>query len=292
VPARASSMADVQLLQASGPGSTAISVRVQAVVLFNISDSFIRRPDGQARVIGTLLGVVGSDGVVDVRNSYVVPHSETADGVVAVDIDYHRTMLELSLRVNAKENVVGWYSTGRGVTGSDALIQDFFARECPTCVHLTVDPNLTVEKSVVKAYVGSSLTLADRQLASYFQDVPLDLRLVEAERVGIENLKKPLVDHIPTDLEGIEATLTRLQSMLETVSSYVDAVLDGRIAPDNTIGRYLADTVAAVPKFSQDVFDRLFNDSVQDQLLLLYLANLTRAQLAIAEKLNTAAQSM
>ena len=36
-------------------GPAGISVSVQPVVLLNICDSYIRRNDGQARVIGTLL---------------------------------------------------------------------------------------------------------------------------------------------------------------------------------------------------------------------------------------------
>lgn len=97
---------------------------------------------------------------------------------------------------------------------------------------------------------------------------------------------------------------------------------EGQIEPDNSIGRFLADTMASVPRISADAFDKLFNDSVQvgchailhsqrnmkidttnavltyivvcvcvqDLLLVLYLANLTKTQLTLAEKLNTAAQ--
>ena len=44
----------------------------------------------------------------------------------------------------------------------------------------------------------------------------------------------------------------------------------------------------AVPKLPGDVFGKLFNDSIQDVLLVTYLSNLTRTQLALAERLNTA----
>lgn len=50
------------------------------MVLFTIADAFIRRNDGQERVIGTLLGSV-SDGVLEVKNCYAVPHSESNDQV-------------------------------------------------------------------------------------------------------------------------------------------------------------------------------------------------------------------
>jgi hypothetical protein len=42
---------------------------------------------------------------------------------------------------------------------------------------------------------------------------------------------------------------------------------EGKIPADNTIGRYLADTVAVVPRINAESFDTLFNDSVQVSLL-------------------------
>jgi len=84
--------------------------------------------------------------------------------------------------------------------------------------------------------------------------------------------------------------LERLQGMIDTVFRYVEDVVEGQVEPDNSVGRYLADTLASVPRVATDAFDKLFNDSIQDLLLVLYLANLTRTQLTLAEKLNTAAQ--
>ena len=61
-------------------GAAGITVQVHSGVLFNICDAYIRRNENQGRVIGTLLGSV-ADGVVDVRNSYAVPHDESQDRV-------------------------------------------------------------------------------------------------------------------------------------------------------------------------------------------------------------------
>lgn len=35
------------------------------------------------------------------------------------------------------------------------------------------------------------------------------------------------------------------------------------MAPDNNVGRFIADTVASIPKLSTSAFDKLVNDSVQ-----------------------------
>ncbi|XP_016439962.1 eukaryotic translation initiation factor 3 subunit F-like [Nicotiana tabacum] len=279
---------DHTILQFS-PSSTSLSAKVHPLVIFNICDCYVRRPDQAGRVIGTLLGSVLPDGTVDIRNSYAVPHSESQDQV-ALDIDYHHNMLSSHQKVNPKEVIVGWFSTGFGVTGGSALIHDFYSRETTNPIHLTVDTGFTNGEASVKGFVSVHLSIGDQPLAAQFQEVPLDLRMVEAERVGFDILKTTTVDKLPNDLEGMEASMQRLLSLIDDIYKYVDDVVEGRVPQDNKIGRFISDTVASLPKLSSQDFDKLINDGLQDQLLLLYLASLTRTQLSFAEKLNTAAQ--
>ncbi|KAB5538717.1 hypothetical protein DKX38_016250 [Salix brachista] len=269
--------------------SSTLSAKVHPLVIFNICDCYVRRPDQAERVIGTLLGSVLPDGTVDIRNSYAVPHNESS-GQVALDIDYHHNLLLSHQKVNPKEVIVGWYSTGLGVTGGSALIHDFYSREVPNPIHLTVDTGFRNGEGTIKAYVSVNLSLGDRPLAAQFQEVPLDLRMVEAERIGFDVLKTTMVDKIPSDLEGMEISMQRLLALIDDVYKYVDDVVEGHTAPDNNIGRFISDTVASLPKLSPPAFDKLVNDNVQDHLLLLYLSSITRTQLSLAEKLNTAAQ--
>ncbi|MBA0782438.1 hypothetical protein Gotri_000322 [Gossypium trilobum] len=280
---------DHTVLQLGTPSTANLSAKVHPLVIFNICDCYVRRPDQAERVIGTLLGSVLPDGTVDIRNSYAVPHTESAEQV-ALDIEYHHNMLVSHQKVNPKEVIVGWYSTGLGVTGGSALIHDFYSREVPNPVHLTVDTGFRNGEGTIKAYVSVNLALGDRQLAAQFQEIPLDLRMVEAERLGFDILKTTAVDKLPNDLEGMEVTMQRLLALIDDVYKYVDDVVEGRVAADNSIGRFISDTVASLPKLSPSVFDKLVNDSLQDQLLLLYLSSITRTQLGLAEKLNTAAQ--
>ncbi|TYI45201.1 hypothetical protein E1A91_D13G020100v1 [Gossypium mustelinum] len=280
---------DHTVLQLSTPSTANLSAKVHPLVIFNICDCYVRRPDQAERVIGTLLGSVLPDGTVDIRNSYAVPHTESAEQV-ALDIEYHHNMVVSHQKVNPKEVIVGWYSTGLGVTGGSALIHDFYSREVPNPVHLTVDTRFRNGEGRIKAYVSVNLALGDRQLAAQFQEIPLDLRMVEAERLGFDILKTTAVDKLPNDLEGMEVTMQRLLALIDDVYKYVDDVVEGRVAADNSIGRFISDTVASLPKLSPSVFDKLVNDSLQDQLLLLYLSSITRTQLGLAEKLNTAAQ--
>lgn len=76
------------------------------------------------------------------------------------------------------------FSTGFGVTGGSALIHEFYSREVANPVHLTVDTGFTNGEASIKAFVSVNLSLGDQQLAAQFQEIPLDLRMIEAERVG------------------------------------------------------------------------------------------------------------
>ncbi|CAN1257060.1 Eukaryotic translation initiation factor 3 subunit F [Linum perenne] len=297
--------------------SNTLSAKVHPLVIFNICDCYVRRPDQSERVIGTLLGSVLPDGTVDIRNSFAVPHNESSDQV-ALDIAYHNTMLASHQKVNPKEVIVGWYSTGLGVTGGSALIHDFYSDEVSNPVHLTVDTGFRNGEPAIKAYVSVNLSLGSTQLAAQFQEIPLDLRMIEAERIGcmylpssliatsfifhaslfcqgnkmfaVDILKTTMVDKLPTDLEGMEASMQRLLALIDDIYKYVDDVVQGNTAPDNSVGRLLSEIVASLPKLSPAVLDKLVNDNMQDHLLLLYLSSITRTQLSLAEKLNTAAQ--
>ncbi|KAK4403363.1 Eukaryotic translation initiation factor 3 subunit F [Sesamum angolense] len=106
----------------------------------------------------------------------------------------------------------------------------------------------------------------------------------------VDVLKPTNVDKLPNDIEGMEASMGRLLALIDDVYKYVDDVVEDRVARDSKIGRFISDTIASLPKLSPHAFNMLVNDSIQDQLLLLYLSSITRTQLSVAEKLNTAAQ--
>lgn len=270
-------------------GQTSITVRVQPVVLFSICDAYIRRNEGKDRVIGTLLGSI-SDGVVDIRECYAVPHNESMDQV-EMDIVHHRTLSDLRRRVNSKERIVGWYSTGQGVSGSDARFQMYYETQAQNPVHLRVDTTLTNNKLDVVAYVARHLTLGDRStsLAQEFQQVPCEVRTVEVERLGIELLQNEVTEKLPSEAENLQTAITRLQTALNKAYQYVDDVVSGRRKGDINVGRYLADTCAAVPYIRKEDFEQLLQDNTQDAMLVMYLANLVRAHVALADKLGTAA---
>ncbi|EFJ48132.1 eukaryotic translation initiation factor 3f [Volvox carteri f. nagariensis] len=282
------------------PSGSNVSVKVHPVVLFSICDAYTRRKENQDRVIGTLLGVV-ADNVIEVKNCYVVPHNESSEQVM-VDVVHHKTMFELHQKVAPHESIVGWFATGSDLYNSDALIQEFYSKESTHPVHMVVDTTLKDEKFSVQAYTSRVLALGDKVLATEFIEIPCDTIVGDIERVGAELMLTGFNDPSPDgrqketanksfsdETETLAASMARLADLVAKASDYVDGVMSGKVVGDPAVGRYLADTVALVPHLARPDFERIFNESVQDSMVVTYLSDLLRAHVGLAERLGTAA---
>jgi translation initiation factor 3 subunit F len=267
-----------------------VNVKVHPVVIFNILDQYVRRGEKQDRVIGTLLGSF-SDGTIEIKNSFPVPHTESDQ--VAVDMEFHRNMYELHQKTAPKEVIVGWYATGLDINENSVMIHEFYSKETsiPTPAHLLVDTTFSQDTTMgLRAYIGTPVTFGDKQLGSYFQPIPLEIRSMDIDRVGLDIISRTKestsgVSEFYSDLHNLEGSISTLATLLDSVSEYVEKVVDGKIPADPAIGRFLSKAVSALPTFDADTIEKIFNNNVQDLLMVVYLGNLTRTQIALAEKL-------
>jgi translation initiation factor 3 subunit F len=272
--------------------------KLHPVVVFSVLDHYKRRQDGQTRVIGTLLGRYEGS-VVYVTNCFPVPHVEEGEFKVSINIEYHNTMLALQQQVNANEVVVGWYSSGVQLNYISSLIHDEYTKqthgEAP--VHLTVDVALTGHRLGVAAYVGDAVLFGAKPLMALFEEAPLSLYAYEGEKIGVDALinSQPADNSqgrldapatILSDFDNLELSMDKLLDMLQTASAYVAQAASGEIVGDKQIGRALLHAVEAIPTVPPDCFHRVFNNQLQDLLMVVYLANITRTQLAISDKIN------
>jgi translation initiation factor 3 subunit F len=54
---------------------------------------------------------------------------------------------------------------------------------------------------------------------------------------------------------------------------YVEAVLSGKVKPDNSIGRKLLDLVNAVPKMTPEEFEKMINSSMKVNMMASWLTS-------------------
>ncbi|KAK2095501.1 Eukaryotic translation initiation factor 3 subunit F [Saguinus oedipus] len=242
-----------------GPFPGGRVVRLHPVILASIVDSYERRNKGAARVIGTLLGTVDKHSV-EVTNCFSVPHNESEDEV-AVDMEFAKNMYELHKKVSPNELILGWYATGHDITEHSVLIHEYYSREAPNPIHLTVDTSLQNGRISIKAYVSTLMGVPGRTMGP--QRV-----------IGLSS-----------DLQQVGGASARIQDALSTVLQYAEDVLSGKVSADNTVGRFLMSLVNQVPKIVPDYFETMLNSNINDLLMVTYLANLTQSQIALNEKL-------
>ncbi|CAK1542852.1 unnamed protein product [Leptosia nina] len=264
-------------------------VKVHPVVLFQIVDAYERRNADSHRVIGTLLGT-SDKGVVEVTNCFCVPHKEHADQVEA-ELNYAMDVYELNRRVNASENIVGWWATGNEVTNHSSVIHEYYSRECREPVHLTVDTSLAGARMGLRGYVCVSLGVPRGKQGCMFTPVDVALTCYDPEVVGLQLCAKTVsagrsrTVQPMRDLAQVAEAAGKLSSLLDQVVQYVEDVVSERAAADKAVGRQLLELINSVPNMAADTFADAFASSVKDSLMVVTLAQLIKTQLQLNEKL-------
>ncbi|KAK1335963.1 hypothetical protein QTO34_003763 [Cnephaeus nilssonii] len=271
-----------------GPFPGGRVVRLHPVILASIVDSYERRNEGAARVIGTLLGTVDKHSV-EVTNCFSVPHNESEDEV-AVDMEFAKNMYELHKKVSPNELILGWYATGHDITEHSVLIHEYYSREAPNPIHLTVDTSLQNGRMSIKAYVSTLMGVPGRTMGVMFTPLTVKYAYYDTERIGVDLIMKTCfstnrVIGLSSDLQQVAGSSARIQDALSTVLQYAEDVLSGKVSADNTVGRFLMSLVNQVPKIVPEDFETMLNSNINDLLMVTYLANLTQSQIALNEKL-------
>jgi translation initiation factor 3 subunit F len=282
-----------------------LTCRVHPVAILKILDAYVRRPEDANRTIGTLLGWISEGSVVDITESFPVVHKDEKDQTL-MDQDYHKQMLQMKQKVSPREVVVGWFSTGDEINTSSAMIHSYYSTKdsqftpsavLPGPIHMLLDTSVGTAQQAfnIKAYVNVKTTVAENLLQ--FHEVPLRVQTSPAEKAGISQLmharratrEATNTDQIPKDIatmDGFEGGLKELLSLFRRMQEYVKAVVAGKAQGDLAVGRGLTAALCAEPIIDIEAVEQLCNSSMQDALMVVYLSNLTRTQISIAEKIN------
>lgn len=102
---------------------------------------------------------------------------------------------------------------------------------------------------------------------------------------GSKGVLESRVSTLGSDMEALQASIHRVHDMLCAVTSYVVDVNAGRKPADPLLGRAIAEALSSVPRIEPGSFERMFNGALQDALIAVYLGNLTRTQVVLADRM-------
>lgn len=248
-----------------------VEVVVHPIVLLSVVDHFDRVAKGTSkRIIGTLLGEMRDD-KLHIMSSFAVPFEEEArdPSVWFVDHNYHEELSYMCNKVNAKEVVVGWYSSGPKIKPADLQIHEIYRKYCdePVFVILDVvgknkDLSLIATQTtsdILECYISVKEPTYEEAFSRTFKSLPATFGADEAEEVGTEHLLRDIRNRSTSTLanrvhQKCESQRT-LIGKLEEIKSYLSMVRSGKYPYNTQIIEVLQEIFNELPESVQNVTD-------------------------------------
>uniref|UniRef100_A0A7S2W4W8 MPN domain-containing protein n=1 Tax=Eucampia antarctica TaxID=49252 RepID=A0A7S2W4W8_9STRA len=284
-----------------------VDVTVHPLVLLSAADHYHRVARGtRKRVVGVLLGSV-SRGRVDVTNSFAVPFEEDNKNpaVFYLDHNFLENMLHMFRKVNIKERVVGFYSTGPSIRPNDlrihSLVKRFVPASTPTppvFVIIDVRPDrqsipttaYTVVEELDDVVVAASEGKTATEVKKTFAHVPSLIGAMEVEEVGVEHLLRdindPTVSTVASLIRAKMAGLTALTEKLVEMKDYLNAVVEGKMKVNQDIIANMQSIFNLLPNLNVEELVRSMLVKTNDMHMVIYLSSLIRSVIALHDLVN------
>merc|ERR1712139_299497 len=227
-----------------------------------------------------------------ITNCFAVPFEEDPrDPLVSfLDHNYHEQMFAMFKKVNQKERVVGWYSTGPKIKPSDLSIHELYRRYCPEPVLVVMDVQPKDLDLPMDAYYSVQEQTSDEVFKRTFLHVPSSVGAFEAEEVGVEHLLRDIKNASASTLavrvgDKIVA-LKGLVAKIREISEYLDNVVKGKLPMNQEIIYQLQEIFNLLPDQDSDELVRSFAMETNDMMLALYLGSMLRSTVALHNLIN------
>eukprot|EP00931_Biecheleriopsis_adriatica_P076768 TRINITY_DN50443_c0_g1_i1.p1 TRINITY_DN50443_c0_g1~~TRINITY_DN50443_c0_g1_i1.p1 ORF type:complete len:353 (+),score=102.48 TRINITY_DN50443_c0_g1_i1:83-1141(+) len=267
-------------------------VVVHPIVLLGVVDHYNRVAKGTTkRVVGTLLGEV-SDYSLHITNCFAVPFEEDPRDpqVWFLDHNYHENMFAMFKKVNTKERIVGWYSTGPKIKPSDLSIHELYRRYCPEPVLVVMDVQPKDLELPMEAYYSVQEQTSDEVFKRTFLHISSTVGAFEAEEVGVEHLLRDIKNASASTLavrvgDKIGA-LKGLAMRLREISQYLSQVVAGKLPMNQEIIYQLQEIFNLMPDQDSEELVKSLATETNDMMLALYLGGMLRSTVALHNLIN------
>jgi len=273
-----------------------LDLTVHPLVLLSAADHYHRVARGtRKRVVGLLLGTV-LRGKVDATNSFAVPFEEDSrnPAVFYLDHNYLESMLAMFRKVNAKERIVGFYSTGPQIRPNDLRIHDIVKRFLPKsntvtppvfCIIDIRPDRKTLPTIAYKVVEEVSTKDGQRQVKLSFAHVPSQMGALEAEEVGVEHLLRdindPTVSTVASLIKGKITGLATLTEKLVECKDYAESCVRGETKVNPEIVANLQTILNLLPNLNTEELVRSMVVKTNDMQMAIYLSALIRSVIAL-----------
>jgi len=258
-------------------------------------DHYNRSASGtNRRVVGALLGEY-IDNKVDVTNCYALPFEEDPKDkkVWFVDHIYSEDMLEMFQKINHKEKIVGWYSSGPKIRPHDIEINEVFRKYCENPVFVIIDVKEDNESLGIptESYTMREEVDKDGQLIKTFFKLNTSIEASLPEEIGVEFMLRDIND---TNREGNITKLANDKVMsfkalikrLNEIKNYLEKVINKKIPTNPQIIYNIQEIFNYLPNFETESVIKAMSIQTNNNYLVLYLSWITKTIVALHKLIN------
>ncbi|CAD7939182.1 unnamed protein product [Amoebophrya sp. A120] len=265
-----------------------LEVVVHPIVLLSVVDHYNRVAKGTSkRVVGTLLGEV-RDNKMHILTSFAVPFEEEArdPNVWFLDHNYHEQLSGMHKKVNAKEHIVGWYSSGPKIKPADIQIHELYRKYCKEPVFLIMEVQPKENELPMEAYYSVAEKTFDGSFTRTFRTIPSAFGADEAEEVGTEHLLRDIQNRATSTLAARIGNKSRalrtLVGKLKDVKEYLHLVHEGKFPYNAVILEKLQRIFNDLPEMqdSAEMVEFCAHET-NDQYMGIYSGVMLRSMLAL-----------
>jgi len=271
------------------------NVVVHPTVLLSVVDHYYRlAKETNRRVVGALLGEY-IDGKVDVTNCYALPFEEDPKDkkVWYVDHVYSEQMFEMFQKINSKEKIVGWYSSGPKIRPHDIEINEVFRKYCDKPVFVIIDVQEKKESLGIPAesYIMKEEVDQDGQLIKTFFKLNTTIEASLPEQIGVEFMLKDINDpnrigSASKIINDKEQSLRALIKKLTDIKIYLINVISGKIPVNAPIIYNIQEIFNLLPNFDTESLIKAMSIQTNNNYLVLYLTWLVKTIVALHKLIN------
>ena len=271
------------------------NVVVHPTVLLSVVDHYYRlAKETNRRVVGALLGEY-VDGKVDVTNCYALPFEEDPKDkkVWYVDHVYSEQMYEMFQKINSKEKIVGWYSSGPKIRPHDIEINEVFRKYCDKPVFVIIDVQEKKESLGIPAesYIMKEEVDQDGQLIKTFFKLNTIIEASLPEQIGVEFMLKDINDpnrigSASKIINDKEQSLRALIKKLVDIKTYLINIISGKIPVNAQIICNIQEIFNLLPNFDTESLIKAMSIQTNNNYLVLYLSWLVKTVVALHKLIN------
>ena len=273
------------------------TVAVHPIVLLSVVDHYYRlAKETSRRVIGALLGeYVSIDNKIDVTNCYALPFEEDPKDkkVWFVDHIFSESMFEMFQKINHKEKIVGWYSSGPKIRPHDIEINEVFKKYCENPVFVIIDVQEKSESLGIptESYIMKEEVDAEGQLVKTFFKMHTTIEASLPEEIGVEFMLRDINDtnrvgSISKVVQDKIMSFKALIKRLNEIKEYLKKVLDEKIPTNPQIIYNIQEIFNHLPNFETENVIKAMSVQTNNNYLVLYLSWIVKTIVQLHKLIN------